>query len=118
MNRPGPRRGAGFVRAGEADLSRTGMSRKRAMELRLHRAWRTVAGKELAGRLRPVRIVRGTLELEYLDPKWSVALKEVLPGLLFRLIREDRSLGIRKFRVLGEGGEAVPIHPPASRGSR
>ena len=112
MNKPGPRRAGGFIRAGEADLSRTGLSRRRALELRLNRAWQRIAGRELAGRLRPVRIVRGCLELEFLDAVWSSALKAVLPGLVTRLARSDAGLGIRKFRVLGEGdGPATLIRP-------
>ena len=117
MNKPGPRRAGGFIRAGQADLSRTGMPRRRTLELRLHHAWLKVAGGELAGRLKPVRIVRGCLEMEFLDAKWSAALKAVLPGLVNRLARADAGLGIRKFRILGDGGDAVSISRPKGGGS-
>jgi hypothetical protein len=109
VKKPGPRRAGGFIRAGEADLYKTGMPRRRALELRLHHAWRQVAGRELAGRLRPVRIVRGCLELEFLDSKWNAALREMLPSLVARLAGSDGGLGIRKFRVLGEAGGAVSV---------
>ena len=115
MKKTGPRRAGGFIRAGEADLYRTGMPRRRALELRLHHAWRQVAGRELAGRLRPVRILRGCLELEFLDAKWNAALRELLPGLVARLAGSDAGLGIRKFRVLGEGGHAFTVAGHAIR---
>jgi len=117
MNKPGPRRASGFLRAGEADLSRVGLSRRRTLELRLHHAWVRIAGRELAGRLQPVRVLRGCLELECSDPKWSAALKAVLPGLVTGLARADSGLGIRKFRILGEAGETVRINPQAGDGS-
>lgn len=117
MNKPGPRRAGGFIRAGEADLGRIGMPRRRALELRLHHAWLQIAGHELAERLRPVRIVRGCLELECLDTQWSAALKSVLPGLVSGLAQADSGLGIRKFRILGEPGEAVSVKQPEGGGS-
>ena len=109
MKKSGPRRAGGFIRAGEADLHQIGMPRRRVLELRLHHAWRQVAGRELAGRLRPVRIARGCLELEFLDSKWNAALREMLPNLVARLAGSDGGLGIRKFRVLGEAGNAVSV---------
>ncbi len=117
MNRPGPRRAGGFIRAGEADLSRTAMPRRRALELRMHHAWRQVAGRELAERLLPVRIARGCLELECLDSEWSAALKAVLPGLVARMAQSDAGLGIRKFRILGEEGEAIAVTLPGGTGA-
>ena len=109
MKKSGPRRAGGFIRAGEADLHQIGMPRRRVLELRLHHAWRQVAGRELAGRLRPVRIARGCLELEFLDSKWNAALREMLPNLVARLAGSDGGLGIRKFRILGEVGGAVSV---------
>jgi len=83
----------------------------------MHHAWQRIAGRELTGRLRPVRIVQGCLELQFLDSKWNAALKNVLPGLVNRLARSDPGLGIRKFRVLGEGDETITLIPPDDEGS-
>jgi hypothetical protein len=110
MKKPGPRRSGGFIRAGEADLGRVGMPRRRALELRLHHGWRQIAGPELAERLRPVRVVRGCLELECTDTQWSSALSAVLPGLVRDLAEADSGLGIRKFRILGDGSDPVGIN--------
>jgi len=117
MNKPGPRRASGFIRAGKADLGRIGMPRRRALELRLHHAWMQIAGAELSDRIRPVRVVRGCLELECLDSKWSAALKSVLPGLVADLAHADKGLGIRKFRILGDAADPVSIDRPDGTGS-
>lgn len=115
------RRRNAFVSVGDVDLRGAGLSASRARELRLKRAWYAAAGGQVARRATPIRLARGTLEIELLDAGWEPVLRRLAPALLARMLEIDASLAIRRFRIFraGESGvktETVPApEPPAER---
>jgi hypothetical protein len=105
----------GFVPIGNVDLAGGAIPARRARELALHRAWVRAAGEQLARRARPLRIVRGVLEIEVADPRWGQVLDGLIPSLAARMAAADPSLGIRRFRIFRHGhtaGENRPVAIP------
>jgi len=106
------RRARGFESLGRVGPTEIGLPAREARRLLLAHAWRREVGDAVAKRLRPQRVVRGTLEIEA-DECWARDLRGLLPSLAGRLARAAPELGVRRFRVrvVGQGGvpEAEPI---------
>lgn len=90
------------------------MPPRRARQLALHAAWQSAAGGAIARRARPVRIVRGVLEVTSDDPRWAAELRRVLPVVAGRIATARPAWGIRRVRLLVEGAdpavaETIPV---------
>lgn len=103
---PPRRRSRGFEPVGRLPLDGLGLPKSRAREMVLAQAWEEVAGRAIAARARPLRVVRGLLEIEVEDGPWAESLGPLVPGLAGRLSARHPELGVRKFRLLRTGSVA------------
>ncbi len=109
------RRGGGFERIGRIGLEATGLPRRQARQLLLEHAWGRVAGEAIARRARAIRIERGVLDIDVVEPQWAKELVRFVPRIAGRLVREFPELGVKKFRlrVGGEVAQAARAPEPA-----
>jgi hypothetical protein len=108
------RRARGFESLGRVGPTELGLPAREARRLLLAHAWRSAVGDAIAKRLQPVRVVRGTVEIEA-DALWARDLRDVLPSLAGRLARAAPELGVQRFRLRVLGDERVAeAHPIAA----
>jgi hypothetical protein len=107
------RRNRGFEPSGRFPAAQLGLTRPRARELELSRAWRELVGERIAAVARPVALLRGVVEfrVSVADPVQRAALIERLPRLTGQLAARLDRLAIRRFRLLGPAGEREPSRP-------
>jgi predicted nucleic acid-binding Zn ribbon protein len=101
------RRKRGFERAGSFRPDQLGLPARRSRDLHLALAWIRVAGEAIARHARAMRVRRGVLEVEVLDPRWMATMKELMPRLTGRLTAACPELRVRKYRLLDAESERV-----------
>jgi len=116
----GGRRLRGFEALGQVRPTELGLPAREARGLLLAHAWRHAVGDAIAKRLQPIRVVRGTVEIEA-DALWARDLRHLLPSLAGRLSRAAPELGVQRFRLRVQGDERVseaqPIAVPPEIGA-
>ena len=98
-----------FRQLGELPAERLGLSARRVRELELIRAWRRVAGQRWGALARPIRVRRGSLELELFtaEPGLRQELEQNLGQLVPELARRLPALRIQRIRVADAQGRAA-----------
>jgi len=90
----------------------TGLPRRQARQLLLEHAWGRVAGEVIARRARAVRIERGVLDIDVVEPAWAKVLVPFVQRIAGRLVRDFPELGVKKLRLRVGGEVALPASAP------